>query len=62
MSPEQIAGIGAFVQFERKIYEQQGSGLGLTIVARLAKLHGGNLEVQSRPGNGTVVKITLPQA
>ena len=62
MSPEQIGGIGAFVQFERKIYEQQGSGLGLTIVARLAKLHGGNLEVQSRPGNGTVVKITLPQA
>ncbi|CAG0929188.1 partial Cyclic di-GMP phosphodiesterase, partial [Planctomycetaceae bacterium] len=32
MTPQQIADIGAYMQFERKLHEQQGTGLGLTIV------------------------------
>ena len=58
--PEQITEIGAYVQFERKKYEQQGSGLGLTISKRLAELHGGNFKVESVYGEKTVVTITIP--
>jgi two-component system, sensor histidine kinase and response regulator len=61
MTPEQIAGIGAYMQFERKMYEQQGSGLGLAIAKRLTDLHGGTLTIQSTPGAGTTVTISLPR-
>jgi len=36
MTAAQIADIGAYVQFERKVHEQQGSGLGLAMARRLA--------------------------
>ncbi len=39
-----------------------GKGLGLAIVKRIAELHGGNLSVDSAPGRGTVVRLTLPTA
>ena len=60
MSPEQIRTIGAFTQFNRKVHEQQGSGLGLTIAKRLAELHGGTLNIESTPASGTTVTVTLP--
>ncbi|MBI3414332.1 MAG: response regulator [Verrucomicrobia bacterium] len=62
MSPAQIADIGAYMQFERKIREQQGSGLGLVIAKSLTELHGGSLRVQSRPEKGTEITVTLPLA
>lgn len=62
MSKDQIKNIGAYVQFERRIFEQQGSGLGLTIVRRLVELHNGHFEVESQPGIFTTVKISLPIA
>jgi heavy metal sensor kinase len=37
-----------------------GSGLGLAIVEGLAKLHDGNIEVQSEPGKGAMFEITFP--
>jgi signal transduction histidine kinase len=39
-----------------------GKGLGLAIVKRIAELHGGSLAVQSRPGQGTAVTLSLPAA
>ena len=60
MKSEHIAEVGAYMQFERKIYEQQGSGLGLTIAKRLTELHGGELSIQSELGIGTTVEVTLP--
>jgi two-component system, cell cycle sensor histidine kinase PleC len=38
----------------------QGTGLGLPIVASLAKLHGAALDIQSTPGKGTQISITFP--
>jgi two-component system, cell cycle sensor histidine kinase DivJ len=37
-----------------------GSGLGLSIVKGLARLHGGEVEVRSRVGEGTRVIVRLP--
>jgi two-component system, cell cycle sensor histidine kinase DivJ len=37
-----------------------GSGLGLSIVKGLARLHGGEVEVRSRVGEGTRVMVRLP--
>ena len=60
MKVEHIAVVGAYMQFERKIYEQQGSGLGLTIAKRLTELHRGELTIQSEIGVGTTVEVKLP--
>ena len=37
-----------------------GSGFGLAIVARIAELHGGTVEVSDRPGGGAVFTLRLP--
>jgi len=60
MTAEQISQIGAFVQFQRQVYEQQGQGLGLTVTKRLVELHGGKMEISSDYGKTTTVSVTLP--
>ena len=60
LTQEQMVSIGAYMQFERKVYEQQVSGLGLTVAKRLAELHGGFLKLESEYGRGTTVTVTLP--
>jgi signal transduction histidine kinase len=62
MSAEQVREIGAYVQFERRFHEQQGTGLGLFLARRLAELHGGGLTVTSVPETGTTVTVRLPSA
>ncbi|MDE1171635.1 MAG: ATP-binding protein [Verrucomicrobium sp.] len=37
-----------------------GSGLGLLIVRRIVREHGGDLELESHPGAGTTVRLLLP--
>ena len=59
-TPEQIARVGAHLQFERGAQEQQGTGLGLAIVRRLAELYGGAFWIESTPGESTSVHLTLP--
>lgn len=60
ISKEQIGKIGAFMQFDRKKFEQQGAGLGLILVLQITKLFNGSFEVKSELGKGTSVKISLP--
>jgi CheY-like chemotaxis protein len=40
--------------------QYQGAGLGLAIVHRLVNLMHGNVDIQSEPGRGTTVHVTLP--
>jgi cell cycle sensor histidine kinase DivJ len=51
----------AFFQ-ARASYDRRhdGSGLGLSIVKGLVRLHGGDLDIQSRLGEGTRVTVRLP--
>jgi signal transduction histidine kinase len=59
-STEHITKIGAYMQFDRKLHEQQGLGLGLVIAKRLTELHGGTLTIQSKKEGATTVTIRLP--
>lgn len=38
-----------------------GTGLGMAIVRRIVEDHGGTIDVESRPGEGTTVTIHLPR-
>ncbi|MGH8245406.1 MAG: sensor histidine kinase, partial [Gammaproteobacteria bacterium] len=58
MTKEQISNIGPHMQFERKTYEQQGSGLGLIIAKRLAELLGGQMLIESDP-TGTTIRVSF---
>lgn len=60
MTSEQIASVGAYVQFDRSMREQQGVGLGLAIVKRLTQLYDGGFSIESVPGKQTIVRIALP--
>ncbi len=40
--------------------EQGGTGLGLSVSARIVKEHGGSLQFESSPGQGTTVMLALP--
>ncbi|MFD0683705.1 sensor histidine kinase [Actinomadura fibrosa] len=60
MSPDDAA--RAFERFHRAEQGTTGAGLGLPIVAAIAAAHGGRAELLSAPGQGTTVRITLPDS
>jgi PAS domain S-box-containing protein len=51
-----VQGDGSYVR------RYQGAGLGLAIVRRLSQLMGGDLSIESAPGEGTAVHVCLPFA
>jgi two-component system, sensor histidine kinase and response regulator len=57
MLPEQIASVGAYMQFNRPLHEQQGSGLGLIIAKKIVELHGGEFNIESRQDEGTKINL-----
>ena len=38
----------------------QGSGLGLAIVRKIVDAHDGSIDLQTAPGRGTTIRVTLP--
>jgi signal transduction histidine kinase len=55
-----------FEQFYRSkakaVRQQQGTGLGLAIAQKIVRAHGGKIEVQSRPEEGSVFSIYIDKA
>ncbi len=55
--------LSPFGQVDSSLARQnQGTGLGLPLVKSLIELHGGSLEIESEPDNGTRVTVLLPAA
>jgi signal transduction histidine kinase len=54
--PERVA------EVTRPFYSTKpmGTGLGLPLVARIVAAHRGSLDIETEPGEGTTVRITLP--
>jgi signal transduction histidine kinase len=46
--------------FRRLRTDKEGSGMGLAIVVRIIKMHGGRLWIESTPGQGATFWIALP--
>ena len=53
----------AFTQIDSGLSRaQEGTGLGLALVAKLVELHGGSVTLESEPGKGSRFIVTLPWA
>lgn len=62
LSPKDAACAGAFIQFDRSQFEQQGIGLGLAIVRGVvAMVPEARLELLTPFGRGTSWQVSLPQ-
>jgi signal transduction histidine kinase len=51
-----------FSAFHRgqNVGDRPGTGLGLVVVKRCVDLHGGRINIESKPGKGTVVTVRFP--
>jgi len=50
-----------FIQLDSSLSRQySGTGLGLSLVHKMAELHGGSVQVESTPTEGSLFTITLP--
>ena len=62
MASEEVAQVGTFQQFDRKKHEQQGLGLGLALVQKLAAKCGATFSIESELGQGTTIKVGFKAA
>jgi PAS domain S-box-containing protein len=60
-------GMGMSDEVRKKVFDpffttkgEEGTGLGLSVSHSIVERHGGDLKVNSRPGEGTTFTITLP--
>ena len=60
MLKEEIKKIGAFRQFERRKHEQQGLGLGLCLVQKLATRNGAAFILRPGDQQGVVARVEFP--
>jgi signal transduction histidine kinase len=44
----------------RNVKHVPGTGLGLSLVSHILKLHGGSVQINSREGSGTTLRLILP--
>ncbi len=60
---ERSAVFRPFYQADQKLSRtREGCGLGLAIVNRIVKAHGGEITVASEPGKGSVFRVKIPTA
>ena len=58
---EMVQALQPFQQIDNSLARRyEGTGLGLTLTKLLAELHGGALKLESEPGQGTRVTVSLP--
>jgi two-component system sensor histidine kinase AtoS len=61
-------GAGVEEEFLERVFEPffttkaKGTGLGLTVCRQIVELHGGQISLDSRRGEGTTVTVILPRA
>jgi two-component system sensor histidine kinase HydH len=59
-------GVGIPLEQQKRIFDLYftskpiGTGLGLALVHRIVTEHGGEVAVQSKPGEGTTFTLTIP--
>lgn len=58
--PEEQGQVFETYQRGSAVHGIPGAGLGLALVARIAELHRGRVELDSTPGQGTRVRVYLP--
>ncbi|HOS75843.1 MAG TPA: ATP-binding protein, partial [Verrucomicrobiota bacterium] len=62
------AGTGMSAEVRSRLFDpffttkEQGTGLGLSIAARIVEKHGGIIQYETEPGQGTTFSIVLPPA
>jgi two-component system, sensor histidine kinase and response regulator len=60
MYPEQVANLTHMTTFDRLRFVKTHTGLGWMIARKIVDLCGGNVSIQSRLGEGTLVELELP--
>ena len=60
LTADELGQLGAFRQFNRAVFEQQGSGLGLALVNGIVEASQGRFEIVSTPGERTTARVTWP--
>jgi cell cycle sensor histidine kinase DivJ len=61
IGPEDVQRLGRpFEQAGGAAQRAAGTGLGLSLVRAFAELHGGEMIIESRLGEGTTVTVRLP--
>lgn len=59
MTKDEITKIFALQQFKRNMFNQSGNGLGLAIAKKISSYINSNLDIISKPGEGTTVSLEL---
>jgi len=62
MTADEIASTGSFTQFNRTIYDQQGTGNGVSIIRQIVALFEGSITFDTSGLQGLTVKVLLPCA
>lgn len=42
--------------------KEGGAGIGMALCQKIIQIHGGNLKIESRLGEGTVMKVAFPRS
>jgi signal transduction histidine kinase len=60
--PEQMDKVFDWFETDPRGSEHRGPGLGLSLVRSFVELHGGTVNIESKPGMGTTVTCVFPAA